>query len=320
MKHFLSVSFFFLTIYCFGQQLPKITFSPHWLPQAQFAGYYVAEQKGFYKAEGLDVKIVHPSVSINASVKLANGQSDIISLFLISAIALKCSGMDLVNMAQLSQNSALLFVSKKEHKIKTLADLDGKKIGVWASGFDEVGKALMSSNGYKVKWVPVLSSINMFMVGGVDAMTVMWYNEYDQIINSGINKEELTTFFFSDYGYNVPEDGLYCLNKTMSLRKNDLAKFVRASLKGWQYAKENRTEALDIVLEVMKKEHVPSSKAHQSWMLDKVLNLMEPGSKNVKKGQLSEPDFIKTQKILFDGGYVSKKTNFNEFYKPVLAN
>jgi len=320
MKHQIAVLalFYLLAFQCIAQDLPKITFSPHWLPQAQFAGYYTAQKKGFYRAEGLDVKIVHSSASVNASELLANGTSDIISSFLISAISAKNSGLDLVNIAQLSQNSALLFVSKKTSNIKTLDDLNGKKIGVWKSGFYEVGRDLIRTKGYKVTWVPILSSINMFMVGGIDAMTVMWYNEYDQIINSGINKEELTTFLFSDYGYNIPEDGLYCINKTLAQRKGDLVKFVRATLKGWEYAKNNRSETLDIVLEEMKKAHVATNKAHQSWMLDRVLDLMEPGAKKVKKGQLSESDFNKAQNVLIDGGYIKNRIEFNAFYKPVL--
>lgn len=318
-KFFFIIALLLCTIISYGQ-LPKITFTPHWLPQAQFAGYYVADKMAFYRAEGIDVKIVHPSASVNAVENLANGHSDIISLFLISAIKSKNSGVDLVNIGQLSQNSAILFVSKKANNINKLSDLNGKKIGVWSSGFDEVGKALMSSKKYNVEWVPILSSINMFIVGGIDAMTVMWFNEYDQIINSGFNKDELTTFFFSDYGYNIPEDGIYCLNKTLALRKGDLEKFMRATLKGWEWAKEHRTETIDIVLDVMKKEHIPTNKAHQSWMLDKVLELIEPGTKNVKKGELAESDFYKTQNILIDGGYMNSKIDFNKFYKPVIEN
>jgi NitT/TauT family transport system substrate-binding protein len=300
--------------------MSKITFTPHWLPQAQFAGYYVADKLGFYKSEGLDVEIVHPSASVNAIESLANGKSDIISLFLITAISSKNSGVDLVNIGQFSQNSALLFVTKKERNINKLSDLNGKEIGVWSSGFDEVGKALIHSNNYKVEWVPILSTINLFMIGGIDAMTIMWFNEYNQIINSGLNEDELTTFFFSDYGFNIPEDGIYCLNKTLSNRKGDLEKFMRATLKGWEYAKEHRAETVDIVLEIMKKEHIPTNKTHQSWMLDKVLELIEPGNKNVKKGELAESDYQKTQQILIDGGYMNTKIDFKDFYRPVIGN
>lgn len=308
----------FLTISTFGQ-LPKLTFTPHWLPQAQFAGYYAADKMGFYQSEGIDVKIVHPSASVNAIESLINEKSDIISLFLITAIASKNSGVDLVNVGQLSQNSALLFVTKKESNINKLSDLTGKEVGVWSSGFDEVGKALIHSNNYQVKWIPILSTINLFLIGGIDAMTVMWFNEYNQIINSGYNEDELKTFFFSDYGYNIPEDGIYCLNKTLAKRKVDLEKFTRATLKGWEYAKEHRTETLDIVLEIMKKEHIATNKAHQSWMLDKVLELIEPGTKNVKKGELAETDFHKAQSVLIDGGYMKGEIEINDFYKPVLS-
>ena len=299
-------------------QLPKITFTPHWLPQAQFAGYYVAQEKGFYTDEGIEVDIVHPSVSVNATEKLISGESDIISLFLITAISSKHAGIDLVNIGQFSQNSALMFVTKKEKQINTLADLNNKRIGVWKSGFGEVGSDLMSSNNYKVEWVPILSTINLFMMDGIDALTVMWYNEYYQIINAGINNEELNTFFFSDFGYNIPEDGIYCLNTTLLHRKSDLEKFVKASLRGWDYAENNRDESLQIVLTYMKRAHIPTNLSHQSWMLDKVLELMDPGIKNVKKGELTETDFHKSQSILIDGGYISKKILFNDFYKPVL--
>jgi NitT/TauT family transport system substrate-binding protein len=312
------VTFALLSICLFGQ-LPKLTFTPHWLPQAQFAGYYVADKMGFYRAEGIDVEIVHPSASVNAIESLINGQSDIISLFLITAISSRNSGIDLVNIGQFSQNSALLFVAKKENNISKLSDLNGKEIGVWSSGFDEVGKALIHSNNYKVEWVPILSTINLFLIGGIDIMTVMSFNEYNQIINSGFNEDELTTFFFSNYGYNIPEDGIYCLNKTLTQRKGDLEKFMRATLKGWDYAREHRAETIDLVLEIMKREHIPTNKTHQSWMLDKVLELIEPGTKNVKNGELAETDFHKAQSVLIDGGYVDKKIGFNDFYKPALG-
>lgn len=312
-------TFALLSLCSFGQ-LPKLTFTPHWLPQAQFAGYYVADKMGFFRAEGIDVEIVHPSASVNAMESLINGQSDIISLFLITAISSKNSGNDIVNIGQFSQNSALLFVSKKERNINKLADLNGKEIGVWSSGFDEVGKALIRSNNYTVEWIPILSTINLFLIGGIDVMTVMSFNEYNQIINSGFNEDELNTFFFSDYGYNIPEDGIYCLNKTLALRKGDLEKFMRATLKGWEYAKEHRAETIDMVLEIMKKEHIPTNKTHQSWMLDKVLELIEPGTKNAKKGELAESDFHKAQSVLIDGGYMKGRVEFNDFYKPVLEN
>lgn len=301
-------------------QLPKIIFTPHWLPQAQFAGFYVAQKKGFYEQEGIDVEIIHPSASVMATDRLIKEESDVISLFLTTALSKKSNGMEIVNIAQFSQNSALLFVTKTENNINTLEDLNGKKIGIWESGFEEVPCALIKSNNIKVDWVQILESINMFMIGGVDAMTVMWYNEYDQIINSGINVDELTTFFMSDYGYNIPEDGIYCLEKTLLQRKGDLQKFVKGTLKGWEYAKTHKKETLEIVLDLMKQQHIATNLAHQSWMLDRLLELIEPGTKKVEKGELAESDFYEMQRILIEGGYVDKNISFEDFYKPVIEN
>jgi NitT/TauT family transport system substrate-binding protein len=299
-------------------QTDTLTFTPQWLPQAQFAGYYVAREKGFYNEEGLTIKIEHPSASVNATQMLENNTADVISLFLVSALKARGQGLKLVNIAQQSQHSALMFVSHKKSGIEQLSQLNNKRIAIWKSGFDEVPKALMQSNNYDVEWVPILSSINLFMAGGVDAMTVMWYNEYDQIINAGINPGELNTFYFSDYGYNIPEDGLYCMESTYLQRKNELGNFVKATIRGWEYARSNPGEALDIVLKEMKKAHVPTNYTHQKWMLQCILDLNLPGDKNVEKGELAETDFYKTLNLLKNGSYINKNIKFDEFYKPVL--
>lgn len=310
----------FFTFWSAYSQNPKLVFTPHWLPQAQFAGYYMAQEKGYYQEEGLEVQIIHPSASVIATERLISEESDIISLFLITGLSARASGLDLVNIAQLSQNSALLFVAKKESKIESLEDLNGKRIGIWKSGFDEVPKALMRSHQYVVDWTPILSSINLFMIGGVDAMTVMWYNEYDQIINAGINPDELSTYFFSDYGYNIPEDGIYCLNKTLKNRPEDLQKFVKGTLRGWEYAKTHREETLEVVLNLMKKNHIATNLAHQSWMLERMLELIEPGSKKALKGELVELDFQNALRILTEGGYISTSPMYKDFYHPVLTD
>ncbi len=299
-------------------QKGTITFMPQWLPQAQFAGYYMAMEKGFYKEEGIDVKIVHPSASLIATESLKNGDVDVISLFLVSAITSVDKGVNLVNIAQLSQNSGLLFVAKKDKKISSITDLNGKKVGIWKSGFDEIPKSVIQTHNLKVTWVPLLSSVNMFMMDGIDAMTVMWYNEYDQIINSGYNPEELKTFFFSDLGFNIPEDGLYCLDSTYQNKKEELQKFVRATLKGWEYARKHQEETIQVVLNYMKKEHVPTNYAHQKWMLEKMLQLMTPKSVQVKNGVLQLEHFNKAHKLLYDGKFISKKINYSDFFKPVL--
>lgn len=291
---------------------------PQWLPQAQFAGYYMALQKGFYSELGLQVKIIHPNASRIATESLKNKEVDVISLFLVSALTAQDKGVPLVNVGQLSQNSALMIVAKKNKNFKSIKDLQNKRIGIWKSGFDEIPKALIAANRIKVTWVPILSSINMFIEDGIDAMTVMSYNEYDQIINAGFNPEELTIFKFSDLGFNIVEDGLYCLDSTRRMRPQDLGKFVQATLKGWAYAEQHREETIQVVLDWMKKEHVATNYAHQKWMLDQMCLLMKSPAKNIKNGQLSEADFNKAQTILFQSAVIKAKIPFVLFYKPVV--
>lgn len=276
----------------------SIAFSPQWYPQAQFAGYYVALEQGFYKDLGLEVEIIHPSGTVSAFDNLNKGKVDVISSFLMDGLKQRASGRPLVHIGQFSQHSALMMVTKKTSGIDQAKKLNGKKLGIWSSGFQDIPRAFIQKYRYDIQIVPILNTVNLFLLGGVDALTVMYYNEYDQLINSGLNEDELQTFFFSDYGFDIPEDGIYCLEETYALKGDGLKRFVQASLKGWEYATKNREYTLDLVLREMNKAHLPSNKAHQQWMLDKVLDLIEPGKKQVQKGQLMKQDFQSALNIL----------------------
>jgi len=314
---------FFLILLIANQanaQTEKLVFSPQWLPQAQFAGYYVALDKGFYKDAGLDVQIVHPSSSVSAFDYLINGKVDVISSFLMDGMKQRAKGLPVVNFAQLSQHSALMMVSKKGSSINKLSDFNNKKLGIWSSGFDDIPISFMRENNYDIEFVHILNTINLFLMDGVDALTVMYYNEYDQIVNSGINEDELNTFFFSELGYDIPEDGLYCLEDTYSGKKEALRKFLLATLKGWEYAAQNKDYAIDLVVSEMDKGHLPNNKAHQRWMLDKILEMISPGNKNVQQGHLLEQDYFRALKLIKSGDLMNQnETNLilKDFYRPL---
>ena len=317
---FFASLFFLMLLFGASAQTEKLTFSPHWIPQAQFAGYYVALDKGFYKDAGLDVKIIHPSASVSAFDYLKDGRADIVSSFLMDGIKQRAIGTELVNFGQLSQHSALMIVAKKSSGINQMKDLNNKRLGIWSSGFDDIPVAMIRENNYKIELVRILSTINLFLMDGLDAMTVMYYNEYDQIINSGIDEDELSKFFFSDYGFDIPEDGLYCLESTYARKKEAMRKFINATLKGWEYAAENKDYTIDLVVQEMNKAHLPNNKAHQRWMLDRVLELIDPGQKNVKKGHLLEQDYYRALNILKAGlidNYQESDLLLENFYKPL---
>jgi NitT/TauT family transport system substrate-binding protein len=316
-RSFLLVSILLLASEARAQN-HKLVFATQWLAQAQFAGYYVAQEKGFYKEAGLDVEIIHPTVSVSAMDLLAEGKADVVSLFLITALNNRFKNHDIVNIAQLSQHSAILFVTKKSTDIKTLQDFNGKKIGIWRSGFDELPKALIEEKKLNVEWVPIHSSVNLFLMGGIDIMTVMSYNEYYQIYMSGVNMDELNTFSLSDYGYDISEDGLYTKPDVLATKRNDLKAFVEASLKGWEYASQNRDYAIDLVIKIMRENHISSNKAQQRWMLDKTLELQSLKNKTVKKTQLDINDYKKAVRILRKGNTGSLCT-YENFFCPVIS-
>lgn len=313
-----SLLFLLISIEASAQK-QKIVFATQWLPQAQFAGYYVAREKGFYDEAGLDVTIKYPPATGNALSYLTDGTADIISQFLISAMKAKSAGTDLVNIAQFSEHSAILFVSLKESGIKTLDDIRGKKVGVWKSGFYEAPKAFLSNKKINVQWVPIASTVNLFLMNGIDVMTVMWYNEYNQIYLSGINEDEMNTFFLSKYGYDIPEDGLYVLSKTLKAKPENLRAFVKASLKGWQYAASHFDYALDLVLKKMHDDKISANKAHQKWMLEKVLELQGFKTGKTKQTILEEADFNKAKEVLQFSGSKTKTLLFKDFSKPVVS-
>ena len=314
----LSVAAFIATCMSSQAQEKKLVFTPHWLPQAQFAGFYIAQDQGYYAEAGLEVDIIHPSASVNALNFLVEGNADIISLFLITAVNAVKNGIDLVNIAQFSQHSAIMFVSKKSSGIETLQDFEGRKIGIWMSGFEEVPKALLSEHSINAEWIPIMSTVNLFLLGGIDVMTVMWYNEYNQIYHSGINHDEMNTFFMADYGYNLPEDGLYTLRHTHQDKQDELKAFVAASARGWDFAAQNKEYTINLVVRLMQEANVPSNAAHQRWMLDKVLESREIEHKDVNRFELHHDDFEKAVSIIQAAYNSNIQIVFEDFFQPVL--
>ena len=306
---------------CLAQN-EKLVFTPHWIPQAQFAGYYVALDQGFYQEEGLDVDIVHSTANIASLDLLKKGKADVVSTFLLDAIGQRANGVPLVNIGQTSQHSALMMVTKKKSGIGTPQKLHNKKMAIWSSGFEDAPLAFMHEHGIRMDLIRILQTVNLFLVDGVDVLLVMYYNEYDQIINSGINEDELNRFFLSDYNLDIPEDGLYCLEESLKSKEHAYAGFVKATLKGWEYANQHREYTLDLVIAEMNKAHLPNNRVHQRWMLEKVLEMMQPREKKVNKGELLKADFERALEVfqMVKGTQGYQAFGYEQFCQPPRKN
>lgn len=297
-----------------AQELQKVRFMPHWLPQAQFAGYYIAEEKGIYEKHGLDVEVLMGGPNFPAIPVLTQDKTDLVSMFLSGAIKARARGIELVDVGQLSQRSALMFVAKKESGITRPEDFQNKKIGIWRSDFRELPLAFLKKYGIQAEIVPITSTVNLFLRGGVDIMCVMWYNEYHQILNFGLNPDEINSFQFYDYGLNYPEDGIFCLESFYEENPEACRKFTEATIEGWRYAFEHPEEALDVTLRHMEEAKVPANRAHQRWMLNRMRDVFILEDR-IFNGQLHQEDYLNTARVLLESGTIDQIPDFDSFNK-----
>lgn len=298
-----------------GGYAQEFIFTPQWTPQSQFAGYYAAYEKGFYKEAGVDVVIQHPSASGTAINKLMQGSTHAISSQLVAAMIFVDEGMPLVNVMQTSQNNSLMLVTQLP--VDSLEDLRGKKIGRWKAGFYELGQILNNEKDLRIEWIPFLQNVNLFISGAIDATLAMSYNEYFQLLASGIKLSPKNIFRFSDLGYNVPEDGIYVTRSYYNANKERIARFVKASERGWRWVAEHQEEALDIVMKLVKEHKVGTNRTHQQWMLKETLDLQRRKTETDKKGEvaftLQKCDFQKTFDLLFKHGFILHPITFEQF-------
>ncbi|MBM4275475.1 MAG: ABC transporter substrate-binding protein [Deltaproteobacteria bacterium] len=293
--------------------LKKVTFLPQWLPQAQFAGYYVAYERGFYKKYGIDLTIIPGGPERSPADFLKKRQADFSTLWLSAGIQMRAQGVKVINIAQMMQRSGLMLVAKKSKGIERLEDINGKKVGLWGPIFQIQPQAFFKKYHLNVEVIRQSRSINLFLRDGVDVASAMWYNEYHTILDSGLNPDELTTFFFQDHGLNFPEDGIYTLEETFN-RDPDLCKtFVRASMEGWRYAFEHPEETIAIVMKNLEIAHIPATRVHQKWMLERMKDLICPVDVHVPMGTLLSEDYDRVAKCLRENGLIKQIPKFTSF-------
>jgi len=302
-------------IYAEEAPLKKVSFIPMWSPQAQFAGYYVAYEKGLYKQYGLDVDILQGGPDYSPMDLLKNGKVDFCVMWLPAAIERRSEGLPLINIGQIVQRSALMLVAKKSSGIITPEDMNGKRVSLWEGDLQVQPRAFFRKYNLDVDVIPQSYTVNLFLRGGVDVVSAMWYNEYHTIINSGLNEDELSVFFFDRYGLNFPEDGIYVLEDNFNKDPEATRDFVKASIEGWKYAFAKPHEAIEIVLKYMKKANVPANKVHQQWMLDRMKDIIITPDGPSDMGILQKEDYERVTQQLQGQGLIKEIPDYNEFFK-----
>ena len=281
-----------------------VTLQLKWVTQGQFAGYYVAKDKGFYEEAGLDVTINPGGPDIAPPQVIAGGGADVIIDWMPSALASREKGVPLVNIAQPFKRSGMMLTCRKETGIAAPEDLKGRTLGVWFYGNEYPFLSWMAKLGIPTDGseggVTVLKqgfNVDPLLQKQADCISTMTYNEYWQVIDAGIPAEDLVVFKYEDQGVATLEDGLYVMEDKLQdpAFVEKMARFVKASMKGWDWARENPEEAAQIVLD--NDATGAQTEKHQVRMVGEINKLTEGSD-----GTLDEADYERTVQTLLSGG------------------
>lgn len=281
-----------------------VTLQLKWVTQAQFAGYYVALDKGFYADEGLNVTIKPGGPDIAPAQVIAGGGADVVLDWMPSALASREKGLALVNIAQPFKSSGMMLTCRKDAGVASPEDFAGKTLGVWFFGneypflswMNKLGLATDGSDG----GVTVLKqgfNVDPILQGQAACVSTMTYNEYWQIIDAGLTPEELTVFKYEDQGVATLEDGMYVMEENLedAAFQDKMVRFVRASMKGWKWAESNPDDAAMIVLD--NDASGAQTEEHQKRMMSEVAKLTAGSN-----GALDPAAFDRTVESLMSGG------------------
>ena len=282
----------------------KVTVQLKWLPQAQFAGYYVAQSKGYYKAEGLDVTIKPGGPDISPVQVIAGNGADVVVNWMPDALAAREAGVPLVNIAQVFNQSGLMLTCKKANGVSSPKDFKGKTLGVWYGGNEYPFLNWMAKLGYKDTDIKILKqgfNVDPLLQNQAACISTMIYNEYWQVVDAGIKESDLVTFFYEKEGVASLEDGLY----VMEAKLKDpafvarMGKFLKATFKGWNDAVKDPAGAARIV--VAADMSGSATEKVQKRQMENVAKLITNAG-TAKIGYLEPAAYERTVKVLLAAG------------------
>jgi NitT/TauT family transport system substrate-binding protein len=291
----------------------KVKLQLKWLHQAQFAGFYVAQDKGYYRARNLDVEILPGGPDVVPSQKVLTGAADVGVDWVGSLLANRDKGQPLVDIGQFYQSSGLYLISKKTAGINSPTDLKGKKVGVWTGGNEFEFRALMDKYGLdnsidNNKDMTIIKQgfeMDTFLTGQLDAASAMVYNEYPVVLEAGVKPEELNVISYNDEGVGMLEDHVFVTEDTLKSKRDILVRFLAASQKGWQDAVSDQTAAVDAVMK--RADPATTNREHQVTMAKEVAKLVMPsGLAADKVGVIDDAKFKTTADIALKFNVITK--------------
>lgn len=327
MKKLLGLAVVLLTGLSFGQELIDVCFQSKWFPQAQFAGYFVAKDKGFYAEEGLNVTVLDGG-NVNPTVQVASGNCDFGTDWIANMLVQREQGLNVVQIAQIYQDSGYRMVALRDSGIESFDDLAGQKVGVWAFGNEFVTQAVFAKQDFSSDLDPTVTNPDVQAVvyafdpslvfpNEVAVASAMTYNELDQIVGLGYPLDDLTVLNPADIGAELLEDNIFTTPELLAsenfkgsgISGREIAeRFLRATIKGWEYAVANQDEATFIVIGYCGDTcngsgSTQSPLIHQSWQMARVAELVKPNA-DTAVGAISAEAVSRSVNLLLQVGLI----------------
>ena len=286
-----------------------IVFTPQWTAQAQFAGYYVAAEKGFFREAGVKVEIKHPAATQSAMERLQEGHCQAITLQVCQALEEIDRGTPLVNILQTSMNNAMVIVSARG---KNPLTQKGARVGIWNVGFGQLAICMNNKERLNYRWVRFAQDINLFVAGALDATLAMSYNEYYKLVQAGVKINEKDVYRFCEHGYNVQEDGVYMKRDYYETHRDESRRFAQACKKGWEWAAQHPEETLDIVMKYVEEGHIATNRIMQRLMLKEILRLQVDRESKKREFRL-RPDMVRqASRLMAENKMLSREIKYEE--------
>lgn len=273
-----------------GEELTEVKLQLQWLPQGQFAGYFAAEDQGYFEEEGLDVEIIPSGGDIVPQDALANGDVDYAIAWVPKVLGSIEAGADITNIAQIFQRSGTLQVSWADSGIESISDFAGKKVGSWGFGNEWEIFAAMAENDVDASSVEIITqdfNMNAFLAGDIDAAQAMTYNEYAQLLETTnpdtgelYQPEDFNVIDYNETGGSMLQDAIWAdaerLDDDEDYQQTTVS-FLKAVIKGWVFARDNPEDAADITL-AAGSGWGPS---HELWMVNETNKLIWPSPEGI---------------------------------------
>ncbi len=338
MKKFALVFFTMLFVSlpsAFAQELVDVCFQSKWFPQAQFAGYFVAQEQGFYAEEGLNVTILDGG-NVNPTVQVASGNCDFGTDWIANMLVQREQGLEVVQIAQIFQKAGYRMVALNDSGIESFADMAGRTVGVWGFGNEFVAQAVFAVEDLASNLDPTVTNPDVDTVvyafdpslvfpNEVDVASAMIYNELDQIVGLGFPLDTLSVLNPEDIGADLLEDLIFTTPELLAsdnFKGSNLSgmevaeRFLRASIKGWEYAVNNQADAVSIVLSFCGDTCAGSGSTqspliHQTWQMARVAELVKPSPDTIV-GAIDPEAFARSVDLLIQVGLIDTPVTFEE--------